>query len=102
MLPNRWYLKPRELFEITKIGVHLLTNIVVTSLPLKLTESVMSMLNPDLRQRVKIRDYDPDTYEQIDWEKVVPRIVERSGLLLPRPTLHRDASRPIVEASPGP
>jgi methylenetetrahydrofolate reductase (NADPH) len=37
----------------------------------------------------------------IDWEKVVPRIVERSGLLLPRPTLHRDASRPIVEASPG-
>ena len=37
------------------------------------------MLNPDLRQRVKIRDYDPDTYEQIDWERVA--VVSKRDLL---------------------
>ena len=41
LLPRRWYFKPRELYEMAKIALHLAINIVMTSLPLRLSESIM-------------------------------------------------------------
>tara|TARA_Y100000294_G_scaffold169938_2_gene181639 strand:+ start:66 stop:1151 length:1086 start_codon:yes stop_codon:yes gene_type:complete len=70
MLPQKWYLKPRELYEMAKIGVHLVTNIIMTALPLKLSERIMVTLNPRLNERPRVRDYDPDSYKTVEWEKI--------------------------------
>jgi anaerobic magnesium-protoporphyrin IX monomethyl ester cyclase len=70
MLPERWYLKPRELYEMAKIGVHLVTNIIMTNLPLKVSEQIMQTLNPRLKERPRIENYDADTYQTVEWEKV--------------------------------
>ena len=70
MLPEKWYLKPRELYEMAKIGVHLVTNIIMTSLPLKVSEIIMQALNPQLKERPRIENYDADTYKTVEWEKV--------------------------------
>ena len=73
MLPERWYIKPRELFEVSKIGARLLLNIVMVSLPLWLTEPFMKWLNPALGKRPKVKDYDPATYKIIDWDRMQTR-----------------------------
>jgi hypothetical protein len=70
MLPEKWYLKPRELYEMAKIGVHLVTNIIMTSLPLKVSEKIMETLNPRLKERPRIENYDADSYKTVEWEKV--------------------------------
>jgi anaerobic magnesium-protoporphyrin IX monomethyl ester cyclase len=70
MLPEKWYLKPRELYEMFKIGIYLVTNILITSLPLWISEPMMGMLNPRLRSRKKIADYDPESYQTVEWAKV--------------------------------
>lgn len=73
MLPERWYLKPRELYEISKIAVQLAINMVFTFLPLWLTEPFMNWLNPMMKKRGRIKDYDPSTYKTCDWDKVYMR-----------------------------
>ena len=73
VLPNGWWYKPRELFEVTKIGTYLLTNIILTSLPLWLTEPFMCMLNPAMKKRKRIKNYDPSTYVEIDWDRMQVR-----------------------------
>ena len=70
MLPEKWYLKPRELYEMSKIGVHLVTNIIMVSLPLRLSEKIMTTLNPRLKERPRVENYDPDSYKTVEWEKV--------------------------------
>ena len=70
MLPEKWYLKPRELYEMSKIGVHLVTNIIMTSLPLKLSEKIMTTLNPKMKERPRVENYDPESYKTVEWEKV--------------------------------
>jgi anaerobic magnesium-protoporphyrin IX monomethyl ester cyclase len=70
MLPRGWYYKPRELFEMSKIATYLMTNIIMTSLPLWLTEPFMCLLNPNLKKRKRIKDYDPNSYVQIDWDRM--------------------------------
>ena len=73
MLPRGWYYKPRELFEMSKIAVYLLTNIILTSLPLKITEPFMCMLNPAMKKRQRVNNYDPSTYKEVDWDKMEVR-----------------------------
>ncbi len=73
MLPRGWYYKPRELFEMSKIAIYLLTNIILTSLPLKITEPFMCMLNPAMKKRKRIKNYDPSTYKEVDWDKMEVR-----------------------------
>ncbi len=70
MLPEKWYRKPRELFEMSKIGVYLVTNIVITALPLKVSEWLMTTLNPAMKKRGRIVEYDPEAYVTVDWDKV--------------------------------
>ena len=73
MLPKGWWYKPREVLEIAKIGVYLLTNIILTSLPLRLTEPFMCWLNPSLKKRQRVAGYDPSTYKEIDWDRMETR-----------------------------
>ena len=70
MLPEKWFVKPRELYEMAKIGVHLVTNIIMTSLPLRISEKIMTTLNPRLKERPRVANYDPDSYKTVEWEKV--------------------------------
>lgn len=69
MLPERWYLKPRELFEIAKIGMHLMINIVLTSLPLAVSEVLMTTLNPAMKKRSRVANYQPENYKTCDWDE---------------------------------
>jgi len=70
MLPEKWYLKPRELYEMSKIGAYLVINIIMTSLPLKLSEKIMTIVNPRLTERPRVENYDPSSYKTVEWEKV--------------------------------
>jgi anaerobic magnesium-protoporphyrin IX monomethyl ester cyclase len=69
MLPEKWYAKPRELFEVAKIGLHLVINIIITSLPLRLSELIMTTHNPAMKQRRRVENYDPATYQLCDWDE---------------------------------
>lgn len=78
-LPEGWFYKPRELFEVAKIAAYLTTNIVLTYSPLWLTEPLMTALNPNMKNRVRIANYNPETYETVDWDKIETK---RKTLLL--------------------
>lgn len=68
MLPEKWYTKPREIYEIGKIGVQVLINMLMSYLPLAVSEPIMTALNPNLRKRQRVENYDPETYKQVDWD----------------------------------
>jgi anaerobic magnesium-protoporphyrin IX monomethyl ester cyclase len=69
MLPPKWYLKPRELFEVGKIGLHVMINLIITSLPLSMSEFFMTALNPAMKKRSRIPNYDPASYQTCDWDE---------------------------------
>jgi anaerobic magnesium-protoporphyrin IX monomethyl ester cyclase len=69
MLPEKWYRKPRELFEMSKIGLHLMVNMFLTSLPLAVSEFIMTTLNPAMKQRSRVANYNPAAYQQCDWDE---------------------------------
>ena len=48
-------------------------NIIITSLPLWLTEKFMCFLNPELKKRQRVKNYDPSTYKEIDWDRMEVR-----------------------------
>jgi anaerobic magnesium-protoporphyrin IX monomethyl ester cyclase len=70
MLPPKWYSKPREMYEMMKIGLQLMINIAVAFLPLRVTEPVMVALNPAMGTRRRVAEYDPAGYRQIDWNEM--------------------------------
>ena len=73
MLPKRWYLNPREFYEIARIGVQLVTNMVIAFLPLRVTEPFMNWLNPQMKKRPRIKNYDPAAYKTRDWDELQMR-----------------------------
>ncbi len=70
MLPKGWYKKPREVYEIGKIGFQLGINTLIAYLPLWTTEWLMNALNPEMRKRPRIPEYDPSTYVTMDWDSI--------------------------------
>jgi hypothetical protein len=74
---------------MTKIGVHLVVNIFVTFLPLRISEPIMKAFNPSLSNRERIADYNPDDYETMDWDKVA---ITRKRDLLRTARLEREAT----------
>lgn len=70
ILPKQWYLKPRELYEVAKIGVQVAVNMIVAFLPLRITQPFMNWLNPQMKKRPKIEHYNPSTYQTCDWDKI--------------------------------
>ena len=68
-LPSRWYLKPRELYHVAKIGVNIGVNMAVAVLPLAVTEPIMHMLNPAMKRRPRVLDYRPEGFHASQWDK---------------------------------
>lgn len=68
-LPDRWYLTPRELYHVARIGVNVLVNMAVAFLPLGLTEPFMTWLNPAMRKRRRVEGYDPSAFSASQWDK---------------------------------
>jgi radical SAM superfamily enzyme YgiQ (UPF0313 family) len=73
MLPEGWYLKPNEIYEVAKIGIMLAMNILMTYLPLKITKPIMEWLDPALKQRQRVANYDPGAYKTTDWDQIETR-----------------------------
>jgi anaerobic magnesium-protoporphyrin IX monomethyl ester cyclase len=69
MLPRGWWKSPQEIYEMAKIGVNLMVNYFMVSIPLFISKPIMEFLNPKLKIRQKITEYDPSTYIQIDWDR---------------------------------
>lgn len=67
-LPERWYLKPRELVQVAKIGVYVMLNMTIASLPLAVTEPFMNWLNPAMRRRPRVKNYDGKTFHASEWD----------------------------------
>jgi radical SAM superfamily enzyme YgiQ (UPF0313 family) len=78
-LPKRWYLKPRELYEMAKIGVNVLVNMIVAFLPLAISEPIMNALNPAMRQRPRIPGYKSEDFRPSGWDIQAAR--EKARLL---------------------
>lgn len=53
-LPKYWFIKPIEIFHLTKTVVSLLTNLAISNLPLLITEPLMNALNPAMKKRIKV------------------------------------------------
>ena len=68
-LPERWYLKPRELYHVARIGANVAVNMAISFLPLAVTEPFMNWLNPAMKRRARIRNYDPSTFTASQWDK---------------------------------
>lgn len=69
MLPKKWYRNPKELYEMAKIAIQLMVNYFMVSIPLWISKPIMEALNPKLKQRQVVKDYDPSGYVQIDWDR---------------------------------
>jgi radical SAM superfamily enzyme YgiQ (UPF0313 family) len=72
-LPKRWYLNPAELWQVVKVGLHVMTNFAWVSLPLWLTEPIMKKLDPGLCRRDRVAGYDPAKHVASDWDKETTR-----------------------------
>jgi len=68
-LPHGWWRNPNEVLEVLNIGRQVLLNYFIVSLPLFITKPIMEFLDPKLKMRQKIENYDPSTYVQIDWDR---------------------------------
>jgi radical SAM superfamily enzyme YgiQ (UPF0313 family) len=68
-LPERWYLRPRELYHVGRIGVNVLVNMAVSILPLGVTEPIMNWLNPAMKRRPRVKGYDGTSFNASQWDK---------------------------------
>lgn len=48
-------------------------NMAVAFLPLAMSEPIMNTLNPAMKRRPRIADYDPDTFHASQWDKDTAR-----------------------------
>ncbi len=55
-LPEKWFLRPVELFHVAKIGVNVMVNMLMSYLPLAITEPFMTWLNPAMKRRSRVAD----------------------------------------------
>ncbi len=63
-LPSMWWAKPREIYEIVKIGFNLGINIVISFLPLWISEPIMVTLNPAMKERPRMSPVETDQQEE--------------------------------------
>ncbi len=68
-LPDRWYASPREIYEISKVGIKVLINMGWSYLPLWLTQPIMHTIFPALKDRVKVEGYSIESHEASDWDE---------------------------------
>jgi len=53
-LPERWYLKPVELYHVARVALNVATNLLIAYLPLWMTQPLMHALNPALKDRLPV------------------------------------------------
>jgi hypothetical protein len=68
-LPPRWFLKPRELYHVARVGATVAVNMAVAFLPLAVTAPVMNALNPAMRRRPRMAGYVPAAFQASQWDK---------------------------------
>ena len=66
-LPERWYLKPLELYHVTRVAINVTTNLMIAYLPRWLTQPLMHLLNPALKERMPIPM--EREYKTVGWDK---------------------------------
>jgi hypothetical protein len=49
--------------------MNVVVNMAVAFLPLGLTEPIMNWLNPAMKRRSRVADYDPETFSASQWDK---------------------------------
>jgi hypothetical protein len=101
-LPSRWYLKPRELYHVAKIGVNIAVNMAVAALPLGVTEPLMNALNPAMKRRPRVRDYDGASFHASQWDKDTAKqktVVLKAAQEERRTTGKVSIELPVLEAS---
>jgi radical SAM superfamily enzyme YgiQ (UPF0313 family) len=67
-LPERWYLKPRELYHLGKVALNVGVNMAVAFLPLRVTEPLMNALNPAMTRRPRDPGYDASGFRASQWD----------------------------------
>lgn len=80
-LPERWFLQPREMFEMSKIAFHIFINLIIAYSPLWLTEPVMNALNPAMKTRPRVTApiEDVNAIDQEDWD---PKLAKSKAVML--------------------
>ncbi len=53
-LPSQWYLKPVEIYHLSMTVFALITNLIIATLPLWITEPIMCTLNPAMKRRMRL------------------------------------------------
>jgi radical SAM superfamily enzyme YgiQ (UPF0313 family) len=53
-LPDKWYLKPQELYHVTRVVINVAMNLLIAYLPLWMTQPLMHALNPALKERMPV------------------------------------------------
>ncbi len=66
-LPERWFVKPREIAHMARMAALVLVNLGMTSLPLGVSEPIMTALNPELRQRQRVSGFRPEDFKPSGW-----------------------------------
>ena len=101
-LPERWFLKPRELYHVTRIGVNVLVNMAVAFLPLGVTEPIMNWLNPAMKRRPRVANYDASGFRASEWDKDTARqktVVLKAAQEERKSTGRISVTLPVVEAA---
>jgi radical SAM superfamily enzyme YgiQ (UPF0313 family) len=99
-LPDKWFLRPLELFHVGKIGVNVIVNMVMSYLPLSLTERFMTWLNPAMKQRQRVADATAE-FKGSQWSAVTARA--KSDLLkqakAEREKIRQTIQLPVIQGS---
>ena len=66
-LPEKWYLNPTELYHAVKVGINVMTNLLIAYLPLWMTQPVMHGLNPALKERMPV--VLEKEYRTVGWDR---------------------------------
>jgi anaerobic magnesium-protoporphyrin IX monomethyl ester cyclase len=53
-LPEKWYLKPTELYHVARVGLNVAINLMIAYLPLWITQPLMHASNPALKERMPV------------------------------------------------
>lgn len=94
-LPERWYLRPRELYHIARIGITVAVNMAVAFAPLRFTEPIMNALNPAMKRRSRVPGYDPATFSASQWDKESAK--QKTGVLKAATEERRATGRFTIE-----
>jgi hypothetical protein len=94
-LPARWYLKPRELYHVARIAVNVFVNMAVAVLPLRVTEPIMTRLNPAIASRPRVTGYDGTAFQASQWDKEAAR--QKTAVLKAAQEERRTTGRVTIE-----